>query len=44
MTRHRCTVIADRNDFLLARSLIDQLDPVEGIDVESQVRQPGCER
>jgi len=43
MTRHRCTVIADRNDFLLAQSVIDQLDPVEGVDVESQVRQPGCE-
>ncbi len=43
MTRHRCTVIADPNDFLLARALMDQLDPVEGIDVESQVRQTGCE-
>jgi DNA-binding NtrC family response regulator len=42
MTRHRCTVIAARNDAPQARALIEQLIPVEGIDVEREVRQPAC--
>jgi two-component system response regulator GlrR len=42
MTRHRCTVIADRNDLHQARSLIEYLAPVSGFDVEPRVREPAC--
>lgn len=40
MTGHRCTVVADRTDFSHARSLIEQLGRVEGVNVESRVHEP----
>jgi DNA-binding NtrC family response regulator len=42
MTSLRCTVIADRNDFPHARTLIEQLGRVEGVSVDARVREPDC--
>jgi DNA-binding NtrC family response regulator len=40
MTRHRCVVIADRDELRSARDLIERLAGFDGIEVDSSVRLP----